>query len=139
MEEAKGAFEAGRTPKEVLGGLRRWNGAVTAQDVYNLKAKISRRDKAIEGGTPVRGARLRGSKGGDGVVGAGVNGSAEGNGNINGVGQGGVGEGGVVDPALRGNIEHLTAAVAQMKEAEEAGPSDQAPAGRKCACTCCEH
>ena len=43
MEEAKQMFQVGRSPKEVLDHLqRRWNPDVTAQDVYNLKAKIAR-------------------------------------------------------------------------------------------------
>lgn len=41
---ARGMFEQGRAPKEVLEELRRWNAAVTAQDVYNLKAKIAREE-----------------------------------------------------------------------------------------------
>lgn len=42
-EEAKEMFQMGKSPKEVLEHLqRRWNPDVTAQDVYNLKAKISR-------------------------------------------------------------------------------------------------
>ena len=45
MEEAKAMFKDVRSPKEVLDVLqRRWNPDVTAQDVYNLKAKIARMD-----------------------------------------------------------------------------------------------
>lgn len=43
VEEAREAFNAGMSPKEVLELMRtRYNGAITAQDVYNLKAKIAR-------------------------------------------------------------------------------------------------
>jgi len=45
MEEARELFKAMRSPKEVLEALqRRYNPDVTAQDVYNLKAKIARMD-----------------------------------------------------------------------------------------------
>jgi hypothetical protein len=45
MEEARDMFKAMRSPKEVLEALqRRYNPDVTAQDVYNLKAKIARMD-----------------------------------------------------------------------------------------------
>ena len=45
VEEARRAFKEGRTPKQVLESLQRlFNPAVTAQDVYNLKAKINRID-----------------------------------------------------------------------------------------------
>lgn len=45
VEEARRAFKDGRTPKQVLELLQRqYNPAVTAQDVYNLKAKINRID-----------------------------------------------------------------------------------------------
>ena len=143
VEEAKEAFEGGKTPKEVLESLRRWNGVVTPQDVYNLKAKISRRDAAVKGGTPVRGARLRATRTSEGVVGEGQvdvggNGVVSANMGMNGYVQGPAGEGNV-DPALRGNIEHLTAAVAQMKEADEAGRAGQAAVEGKCTCNCCEH
>ena len=47
IEEARDAFKDGRSPKQVLELLQqRYNPAVTAQDVYNLKAKISRADSA---------------------------------------------------------------------------------------------
>lgn len=43
MEEAKDMFKDSRSPKEVLEVLqRRWNPDITAQDIYNLKAKIAR-------------------------------------------------------------------------------------------------
>ena len=43
LEEARQMFQLGRSPKDVLESLqRRWNPDVTAQDVYNLKAKIAR-------------------------------------------------------------------------------------------------
>lgn len=43
MEEAKEMFQVGKSPKEVLEHLQgKWNPDVTAQDVYNLKAKIAR-------------------------------------------------------------------------------------------------
>ena len=45
VEEARQAFKASRTPKQVLELLQQqYNPAVTAQDVYNLKAKINRID-----------------------------------------------------------------------------------------------
>ena len=45
VEEARAMFKEMRTPKEVLEVLQtRWNPDVTAQDVYNLKAKIARMD-----------------------------------------------------------------------------------------------
>ena len=53
VEEARVMFKDMRTPKEVLEVLQRgWNPDVTAQDVYNLKAKIARienRQAAQEG------------------------------------------------------------------------------------------
>ena len=55
MEEAKEMFQMGRSPKEVLELLqRRWNPDVTAQDVYNLKAKLARvaSKQLSEGRTP---------------------------------------------------------------------------------------
>ena len=46
VEEAREAFRAGMSPKEVLELMRtRYNEAITAQDVYNLKAKIARMDQ----------------------------------------------------------------------------------------------
>ena len=43
VDEARQAFRDGRSPKEVLELMRtRYNEAITAQDVYNLKAKITR-------------------------------------------------------------------------------------------------
>lgn len=46
VDEARHAFRVGRSPKQVLEMLQhRYNPAVTAQDVYNLKAKINRIDK----------------------------------------------------------------------------------------------
>ena len=45
VEEAREAFKAKRSPKQVLELLQQqYNPAVTAQDVYNLKAKINRID-----------------------------------------------------------------------------------------------
>lgn len=55
MEEAKEMFKDSRSPKDVLEVLqRRWNPDVTAQDVYNLKAKIARLEgrQAAQNGTP---------------------------------------------------------------------------------------
>lgn len=51
VEEARQAFKGGMSPKEVLELMRtRYNEAITAQDVYNLKAKIARADqKAVAG------------------------------------------------------------------------------------------
>lgn len=47
VEEARQAFKAGRSPKQVLELLQQqYNPAVTAQDVYNLKAKINRIDNS---------------------------------------------------------------------------------------------
>ena len=124
VEAAKQAFGDGRTPKEVLELLKAWNDAVTAQDVYNLKAKISRRDG---GGSRGKGAQRAGR----------VQGQSQ--------------EDGTVDPALRaqdpdvGGLQGLQAAVAQMQDlnqvkAMETLPlaNEQGPA-RRCACTCCEH
>lgn len=46
VEEARQAFKEGSSPKEVLVLMRmRYNDAITAQDVYNLKAKIARTDQ----------------------------------------------------------------------------------------------
>lgn len=43
LEEARDMFHMGNSPKEVLEFLQeRWNPNITAQDVYNLKAKIAR-------------------------------------------------------------------------------------------------
>ena len=47
VEDARQAFKAKRSPKQVLELLQQqYNPAVTAQDVYNLKAKINRVDNA---------------------------------------------------------------------------------------------
>ena len=52
VEEAKNAFKAGRSPKQVLEMLQQqYNSAVTAQDVYNLKAKINRIDNPATAST----------------------------------------------------------------------------------------
>ena len=56
VEEARRLFGEGRGPKEVLGVLRGWNGSVTAQDVYNLKAKIGR-EMASGGGGGAKGTK----------------------------------------------------------------------------------
>lgn len=46
-EAARKAFHDKQSPKFVLGMLQtNFNSAVTAQDVYNLKAKINREDEA---------------------------------------------------------------------------------------------
>ena len=55
LEEAREMFQMGRSPKEVLEQLQRsWNPDITAQDVYNLKAKIARivSKQLAEGETP---------------------------------------------------------------------------------------
>ena len=55
MEEARQAFRAGKSPKQVLELLqRRYNPAVTAQDVYNLKAKIGRSDSGPPFNSPAK-------------------------------------------------------------------------------------
>ena len=139
VDDAKQAFVEGRTPKEVLERLKTWNPAVTPQDVYNLKAKISRKDNAEAKGTAVRGARLRGTGG------LGTDGTPATNGtnDVNGVADSTEGDG-IVDPALRehdtnvGNIAQLTAAVAQMQD-PSTPTSQQADTGKKCECKCCEH
>ena len=52
LEEARAAFKAGRSPKQVLELLQQqYNPAVTAQDVYNLKAKINRIDNSATAST----------------------------------------------------------------------------------------
>lgn len=52
VEEARQAFKAGRSPKQVLDLLQQqFNPAVTAQDVYNLKAKINRIDNSATAST----------------------------------------------------------------------------------------
>ena len=127
---AKEAFTNGRSPKEVLELLKRWNPVVTAQDVYNLKAKITRKDG---GGAGRKGTSLKGQMG------------AESGGTPKGA-NGGEGDG-IVDPALRAQdpsldgFGHLTAAVAQMQEPNGRSLPLQngEPSTRKCACTCCEH
>ena len=140
IESAKQDFADGRTPKEVLEHLKLFNPSVTPQDIYNLKAKISRKDNAEAKGKPVRGARLRGN---GGPRTDGVNGTPEMNGD--GMDAGGDGDG-IVDPALRGHdpalssIAQLTAAVAQMQEAPQDSPSaGRDHGGTKCDCTCCDH
>lgn len=51
VEEARQAFKRGMSPKEVLELMRtRYNEAITAQDVYNLKAKIARADQKAAAG-----------------------------------------------------------------------------------------
>ena len=48
VEQARQAFRDGESPKEVLALMRaRYNEAITAQDVYNLKAKIHRTDQKV--------------------------------------------------------------------------------------------
>ena len=125
VDAAKKAFAEGRSPKDVLGLLKDWNDAVTAQDVYNLKAKISRRDGGGDKGKRAQRAVL-------------------------GVG-GQVSEDGTVDPALRsrdpivGGLQGLQAAVAQMQDPNQLTAMQSMPMSnghvpaRKCACTCCEH
>ena len=52
VEDARQAFKAGRSPKQVLDLLQQqYNPAVTAQDVYNLKAKITRIDNTATAST----------------------------------------------------------------------------------------
>lgn len=52
IEEARQAFKASRSPKQVLELLQQqYNPAVTAQDVYNLKAKINRIDNSATAST----------------------------------------------------------------------------------------
>ena len=52
VEEARNAFKAGKSPKQVLESLQQqYNPAVTAQDVYNLKAKINRIDNSATAST----------------------------------------------------------------------------------------
>ena len=128
VEAAKGAFAGGSSPKEVLELLKRWNPVVTAQDVYNLKAKITRKES---GGGARKGTPLRAPQG--------MGPTSEVGGNVNGDG--------IVDPALRmqdpsmEGFSHLTAAVAQMQEPGEGGlnHANGEPSTRKCSCTCCDH
>ncbi|MCJ1469753.1 hypothetical protein MMC07_008395 [Pseudocyphellaria aurata] len=54
VEEARQAFKGGMSPKGVLELMRaRYNEAITAQDVYNLKAKIARADQKAAAGAVV--------------------------------------------------------------------------------------
>ena len=126
VEEAKRLFGEGRGPKEVLEVLKGWNASVTAQDVYNLKAKIAREK---EGGGKGRGRK----------VGAGENGLQT--------------EGDVaVDPALQQQSGEAIssggrAPAARMHDVtmqSEAGVNGGTAAGAsaqrgKCECKCCEH
>lgn len=128
VEEAKRLFGEGRGPKEVLEVLRGWNGSVTAQDVYNLKAKIAREK---EGG----GGKGTGRKGG---------GAGEAGGQI---------EGDVaVDPALQSQSGGVVsggggrAPAARMQDLimQDGGEANGGAAGAsaqrgKCECKCCEH
>ncbi|KAL9099755.1 MAG: hypothetical protein Q9163_004786 [Psora crenata] len=126
VEAAKQAFAEGRSPKEVLELLKGWNDAVTAQDVYNLKAKIFRK----------HGGGRRGKEAYRAAPGPVLGSQAQ--------------EDRTVDPALRaqdaniGGLGGLQAAVAQMQGLPQAKavqsmpiPNSQSP--RRCACTCCEH
>lgn len=48
MEEVRQAFRSGLGPKNVWEFVKaRWNPSITVQDVYNLKAKISRADQGV--------------------------------------------------------------------------------------------
>ena len=128
VEAAKGAFLEKKSPKHVLELLKGWNEFVTAQDVYNLKAKVARKNGGGSGrkrtalsGTPGMAARAR-------VEVPGSDGDA------------------IVDPALRaqdahvGSFGQLTAAVAQMQsQSDEAMGEGHISAGGKCSCTCCDH
>ena len=131
VEAAKRAFDEGRSPKDVLEVLRVWNPVVTAQDVYNLKAKINRKDGGGNGGGTGEKGTLSNRTGKKRSVAAKATGDAAGEGD------------GTVDPALRAQdaFGHLTAAVAQMQDTAQGAlalPNGQ-PSSRKCACTCCEH
>lgn len=119
---ARRAFGEGRSPKEVLDLLKQnFNAAITAQDVYNLKAKIARLEHPEK--TPKKGR----------------------------VGSGGAGDmsldpaletqGGVERMGLQG-----TAQVARMHDVDQTCGTNhtmQDSAGQertqKCSCTCCEH
>ena len=128
VDAAKEAFNGGSSPKEVLELLKRWNPVVTAQDVYNLKAKITRKESGggARKGTPLKGPQGAGSTSGNGGMGNGD---------------------GIVDPALRmqepgmEGFSHLTAAVAQMQEpgGGDMNQTNGQPSTRKCSCTCCDH
>jgi hypothetical protein len=48
MEEVRQAFKTGLGPKQVWEFVKeRWNPSITVQDVYNLKAKISRAEQGV--------------------------------------------------------------------------------------------
>lgn len=132
VEEAKRLFGEGRGPKEVLEVLKRWNASITAQDVYNLKAKIAREK---EGGGGGGGGKGRARKVGAGENDAQVEGSM------------------AVDPALQqqngGSSSGGTAPAARMQDLDmqhEVGVNGAAAAAvavsaqrEKCECKCCEH
>ena len=130
--EARRMFSEGRGPKEVLEILKRWNQSVTAQDVYNLKAKIVRE---ADGGT----TRAKGKTIGDG-------------GNVTHIMNGIRGQSGeivAVDPALQAQsrglapaarmqdvtMEDSSAAVLMNGTMESAAPQQKG----KCDCKCCDH
>ena len=131
VEVAKGMFAEGKGPKEVLEELKGWNGSVTAQDVYNLKAKIAR--KASGGGSS---RKVKGTAAGE-ANGAQTN------------GQDGME---AVDPALQAEDSGLTgggrAPAARMQDVDMQDPTDataggamngEAPGQKTCECNCCEH
>lgn len=125
VDEAKRLFAEGRGPKEVLEVLRRWNESVTAQDVYNLKAKIAREKEG--------GGKGRVRKAGAGESGAQVIGDV------------------AVDPALQqesgGASNGGPAPAARMQDVamqdgmgvNEAAPATASGRGGRCECKCCEH
>ena len=147
VAEAKRMFGEGRGPKEVLEVLRRWNASVTAQDVYNLKAKIAREKEG--GGGGISGGASKGRVRKAGGTGVGENSGASAEGAV------------AVDPALQeqqqngtspSNINGGRAPAARMQDVDmqiEVMGANGAGAGAttgatptqkgKCACKCCDH
>ena len=139
VEEARRLFAEGRGPKEVLGVLRGWNGSVTAQDVYNLKAKIGREMAA--GGE----GKGRGAKGG---VDSGMGDGQEESG-MDGVVQTEEGDGAVaVDPELHAQSASQAPAARMLGDStvdpvdgagDMIGEGEETTGKGKCECKCCEH
>lgn len=120
VEAAKGAFGSGKTPKEVLDLLQRgWNPAVTAQDVYNLKAKITRLDSAKN--TPAKPPQTTQQ---DMTVDPAL--QAEDPSTA------------ILPPPGPGLIAYVQESTHAHPQTSNPPVNDQ-PAAQKCPCTCCEH
>jgi len=126
VDAARRAFAASKSPKEVLDLLQHgWNDAVTAQDVYNLKAKIVRTSEGGKGTPGNSAVRVGPSLPVDPPMDPALNDDLSMNGQLVNSGS--------------AQVARMQAPGEGLGSMEDPVEVSEAPAARKCECTCCDH